>query len=257
MQKELFSIITVCSNPGESIIKTVDSVRNQTYGNIEYIVIDNESSDGTIEYLNKLKHQMSRFCYYSEPDDGIYDAINKGISLSTGTIIGIIHAGDEYMLDACQKVSSIYKNSSCPDVVYGGLRLVFNASDHYIDLYVNINMPSELKTRMSLYHPSIFIHKIAYNKYGAYNNLYSLCADYELLLRYYDNHASFVKSNSILSIMEYGGVSTQLKNAPRMVNEIISFNGFDESKSKLYYKAVFIAKMFLYKIKVMIYHYEF
>jgi len=252
MSKLLFSIVTVCSNPGKSIYKTIESVRNQTYDNIEYIVIDNKSSDGTVEYLNELQSDMVRFYYYSEPDDGIYDAINKGISLATGDIIGVLHAGDQYTPDACQKVCNIYKNNMFTGVVYGGMRLVFKGSLYYRDLYTNIDMPNKLEKSMSLYHPSVFISKNTYDRYGLYNDSYFICADYELMLRLYKRQVKFTEADSILSIMEYGGISTQLRSANRMVNEILVFNRRDINKPKFYYKVAFVLKMLLHKLSISI-----
>src|SRR5574344_2512884 len=104
MKKPLITIITVCYNSEKTIERTIKSVVNQTYKNIEYIFIDGASSDKTLDIIKKYMKEYSFIKLISEKDNGIYDAMNKGISLSTGSIIGMINSDDYYELDAVESI---------------------------------------------------------------------------------------------------------------------------------------------------------
>lgn len=114
----LVSIITVVFNGEKYLEQTILSVLNQTYSNIEYIIIDGGSSDATLDIINKYTDKIDY--WVSEPDSGIYDAMNKGISLATGQLIGIINSDDWYELDAVEEIVRAYKDGST--IIYGFMR---------------------------------------------------------------------------------------------------------------------------------------
>ena len=194
----LVSVITIVLNGVKYLEDTIRSVLNQTYGNVEYIIIDGGSNDGTLDVISKYEDQIDY--WVSEGDDGIADAFNKGISLCAGEIIGIINADDWYELDAIEKIVECYYE---PAVLYGNVQYWSGNRKDYI-FTTNI---AGLKKEMTLNHPAIFIGKSIYEQYGVYDSKYAYAMDYELLLRFYINGVKFIELDSILSNMRLAGVS--------------------------------------------------
>lgn len=178
------SIITVCFNSEDTIETTLQSVLNQDYGNIEYIIVDGTSIDKTISIIEKYKSRIAKII--SEKDEGIYFAINKGINHATGDIIGILHADDFY---ADEKIISRVVQEFLEkrtDSVYGDLQYV----SKYDPLRIIRNWQSGpynskrfLKGWMPP-HPTFFVKKKCYMQFGLFNTLFSISADYELMLRF-------------------------------------------------------------------------
>lgn len=210
----LVTIITVCRNPGMSIRETFYSVANQTYSNVEYIVVDGLSTDGTLEWLNQADQLERISVLISERDSGIYDAINKGISRAKGVIIGILHAGDVFdnpntLQDIC---SSLIIDPNSVDVIAGGMRLRYGDANLGKVIYPSSTAVEELKSRMSLFHPATFVTSKAYENYGVYDPGYRISGDYELLRRFWLAGAKFRLLDECLITMQYGGISTQYKH---------------------------------------------
>ena len=202
------SIITVCYNSAETIEDTIQSVVNQDYENIEYIIIDGKSNDDTLKIIEKYKNQITKLL--SEKDDGIYFAINKGISLATGDVIAILHADDMYVSrQIISKVVNEFDNSKS-DTVYGDLEYVqknniskvlrnWKSGEYKKDFFLKGWMPP---------HPAFFVRKNCYNKYGIYNTILKSAADYELMLRLlYKNNSSASYIPEVLVKMRVGGKS--------------------------------------------------
>jgi glycosyltransferase involved in cell wall biosynthesis len=177
------SIITISYNNADTIEDTILSVINQDYKNIEYIIVDGVSKDATLEIINKYKSKITTFV--SEKDKGIYDALNKGIALATGDVIGMIHADDLYE-----------NNTVISDIVDTFIKSETQAV--YADLnYVDRNDTSKIvrKWKSGVYkdgmflkgwmppHPTFFVRKICYEKFGTFNLKLKSSADYELMLR--------------------------------------------------------------------------
>lgn len=190
------SIITVSYNAVKTIEQTIQSVVNQTYNNIEYLVIDGQSTDGTQDIIERYKDSISY--YISEPDNGIYDAMNKGISYATGDIVGIINSDDWYETDAIEKVVNCFNHTSA-DVVYGEIWLINEKGD------------KERQTRKSLIppHPSMLVRRDIYQKYGKFDLSYKIAADYELMLRFISKGVSFEHMDDILANFRVTGISNE------------------------------------------------
>ena len=217
----LVTIITVCRNPGISIRETFSSVVNQTYSNVEYIVVDGSSTDGTVDWLNQTEQLDRISVLISERDSGIYDAINKGISLAKGEVIGILHAGDVFdnpytLQDICSGLSI---DPNTVDVLAGGMRLRYGDANLGKVLYPSSTAVEELKCRMSLFHPATFVTLKTYEKYGVYDPKYRISGDYELLRRFWLAGAKFRLLDQCLITMQYGGISTQYKHVIASANE--------------------------------------
>lgn len=204
MNKPLISIITVCYNSEKTIKNTLDSMLKQKYDNYEYIIIDGLSTDNTINIIKEYEKKFNgKLKYISEKDNGIYDAMNKGIALCKGELIGIINSDDWYEEIALEEVSKKYKKESL-QIIYGMQRLIKNEQEYDVVLK-NHNF---IKERM-ITHPSCFISKKIYDKYGMYNTKYNISADYEFMLRIYNKKdVEFNKIYSVLSNFRLGGESS-------------------------------------------------
>jgi glycosyltransferase involved in cell wall biosynthesis len=202
------TIITVCFNSSSTIQETLKSVTNQDYEDIEYIVIDGRSNDGTLEII-KGHQQLINKCI-SEPDDGLYYAMNKGLELATGDVIGFMNSDDIFNHDSC--VSEIMNtfNTTDADIVYGDIvytdpkdtsRIVryWKSGEFEIDSHQRCWMPP---------HPATYIKRSIFEKFGNFNTDFKIAADYELLLRFIFTHKIYpVYLSKIMVRMRTGGLS--------------------------------------------------
>ena len=172
------SIITVCYNSSMTIRRTFDSVLNQTYADIEYIVVDGASTDGTIEIIKEYEPLFEgRMCWISEKDNGIYDAMNKGISMAEGELIGIINSDDYYEPDAVECMVNAMTGDKY-QILYGEMR----TWKDWMEESISISSHRFLRDRM-INHPSCFVTKAVYEDFGYYDTRYSSVADYDFMLR--------------------------------------------------------------------------
>ena len=208
------SLITASFNNADTIKSTIDSVLNQTYKNTEYIIIDGVSTDGTKEIIDRYGKQISVFL--SEPDKGMYFALNKGIQIASGDVIGFIHADDFYATnDIIEKVAGRF---SCNDTdsVYGDLQYVYKNNLNKVLRYWKSGNFSLKKMNAGWMppHPTLFIKKDIYNKYGLFNTSFSIAADYEIMTRFLCLHKmSTVYIPEVFIKMRWGGKSnSSIKN---------------------------------------------
>lgn len=215
------SIITVCRNAEHTLETTIQSVLVQDYRNIEYIVVDGASTDATLQIIEKYRNRISK-CI-SEKDDGMYYAINKGIQLSNGEIVGLLHADDFYPHEKI--ISRIVREfeEKKTDSIYGDLQYVHRNHPEKVFRYWKSKpfcTENFLKGWMPP-HPSFFVKKWCYDKFGLYNTSLSISADYELMLRFLYKHkisASYI--SEVLVKMRVGGMSNvSLKNRIKANNE--------------------------------------
>lgn len=179
------SVITVCKNNQETIDKTICSVINQDYQNFEYIIIDGHSSDSTVKIINKFKKKIRYII--SETDKGIYDAINKGIALSSGQIISILHADDIFINNQVLKnVFKYFNYNKDLNILLGSVIYKKDFEKKIIsrDYSSRFFMSWMLRFGISPPHPSSFIKREVYAKFGFYDNSFQIAGDYEIFLRY-------------------------------------------------------------------------
>lgn len=200
------SIITVCYNAASTIEQTIKSVLGQTYRNIEYIIIDGNSTDGTVEILEQYKDKVSKII--CEADSGIYNAMNKGIMISTGDIIGIINADDWYELTAVENVVKCFEEKEV-DIVHGDIKLVWE--DGRVEEAPTTDSLDKLWYSMVVRHPATFVKREIYIKYGLFDENYKIAADYEFILRCYVHNVAFFYLEEILSHFRKTGISNQKK----------------------------------------------
>ena len=195
-----FSIITVCYNSEKTIERTITSLRNQSYQNFEYIIIDGGSTDSTLEIIKKNLDVVS--ILVSEKDEGIYDAMNKGIDLASGEIVGIINSDDWYENDTLENIFKISSGQS--NLVIHGLCRYFNGNEiNQIIGYHHSNLPL-----YSISHPTCFVSKSLYIAKGKFDTKYKIAADYDLLLRFYLDKVTFIFIELIIANFQNGGASS-------------------------------------------------
>lgn len=194
------SIVTIVFNGVQHVERAIQSLLNQKYPQLEYIVVDGGSTDGTLEVLERYKDQITHLV--SEPDEGISDAFNKGIRLASGQLIGLLNADDQYLPGALNTVAHNFKGRG---VYYGNMQLLVGGKRE--DTYIPDHRL--LHRDMTLCHPSSFISSELYAEFGAYDNEYKLAMDYELLLRLLVNEVNFYHIDRTLTLMSTEGVSNQ------------------------------------------------
>ena len=198
------SIITVVYNGIAHLEETIESVLGQSYENIEYIIIDGGSTDGTVELIEKYDEQITY--WGSEPDGGIYDAMNKGIAKATGEIVGLINADDWYAKDAVANAVEAFRTSSA-DVVHGAMEIVSEDGSSFVkDAEMKLD---RLAKGMLINHPTLFAKRDLYEKYGGFDTSYKIVADWELMVRWWQEGAKFVAVDDCLAHFRMGGVSSE------------------------------------------------
>ena len=206
------SIITVCYNAEKHIEETIQSVLSQDFNDLEYLLIDGGSNDSTVEIVNKYNSKIDFII--SEKDEGMYDAMNKGIKLAKGELIGILNAGDLFVNE--KVVSEIVNKIEEKDAVYADLDYVNELNTNKV---IRKWKSGEFNFTNFKYgwmppHPTLFIRKKIYENFGMYRLDYKTAADYELMLRiFYKNECSAVYLNKVIVKMRVGGASnSSIKN---------------------------------------------
>ena len=200
-EKPLVTVVTVVYNGEKFLEKTIKSVINQTYDNVEYIIIDGGSTDGTIEVIKKYEDYIDY--WVSEQDSGIYDAMNKGLILATGKVVSIINADDWYLLEAVEKsISAIYENGV--DYSVGNVRLLPS------EIVAKSVMPLKkdyLYQGMVYPHITAFIRMKVYKTVGLFNTRYKIAADFDMAQRIHLRSYEAIYIDELLAIVMEGGVS--------------------------------------------------
>lgn len=195
-----FSIITVTLNSEATLQRCIDSLKAQIHQDFEHIIIDGVSQDSTLKIVKANNGVIDTLI--SEVDSGLYDAMNKGISIARGRYVGILNSDDEYLPETLSLVREHLKSNPESQIVYGDLYMGEGTSNKLI---VEIN---EISTRM-IPHPTVFVSLDTYRKYGVFNTAYRVAADYELMLRFRSLGAKFLKVDSPLAAMHPGGFSAK------------------------------------------------
>lgn len=211
------SIITITYNSAATVEQTIRSVVSQSYPHVEYLIIDGQSTDDTLTIVKRYQDKIS--VVVSEKDQGLYDALNKGIALATGDVIGILHSDDFYLHDrVLQNYADVFLKQK-PDAVYSDLYYVdkndtdkiirkWKSGEYRPGSFINGWMPP---------HPTFFVKKEIYLRYGTFNLSFKSAADYELMLRFIHKHRIKVAYLPEYTVkMRVGGKSN--KNIKNRVN---------------------------------------
>ncbi|MEH6639977.1 MAG: glycosyltransferase family 2 protein [Porticoccaceae bacterium] len=203
------TIITVCYNSVSTISDTIASVVRQNYDNIEHIIVDGGSTDGTLDIVRSAPGISN---YISESDNGIYDAMNKGVALASGEVIGVLNADDFYPdSDVLNSVAQIFLDQPDIDMVLGDVDFVRSVNvTKMVRSYSAIKFsPWKLRFGFMPPHPGAFIKKSAYDQVGQYKLGYKIGADFDMFVRMLLVHKlDYVKLEKNLVRMRVGGVST-------------------------------------------------
>ena len=213
------SIITVVYNNEKTIADAVESVLSQDYDNIEYIVVDGNSKDGTMDVLRKYEGRISKLI--SEKDKGLYDAMNKGIKAATGDVIGILNSDDFfYNNHIISSIAEGFKKEPSLDAVIGDIVFIKDDLEKVLRHYSGKKwQPGKFAWGYMPAHPSFFVKRELFEQYGYYKLDYKIAADYELLIRFLlVNKIKWQYLPVITTKMRMGGAST--KN----LNSIITLN---------------------------------
>ena len=231
INKPLITIITVCYNAVSSIEKTILSVINQTYCNIEYIIIDGGSKDGSINIIKKYEDKLSY--WISEPDNGIYDAMNKGIKLASGEWINFMNCGDTFYCNTV--IEDLFKKANFDsDIIYGNTNLLLLTGE-----YIQKGEIATDKEYMPFGHQASFSRTSLMKKYGFDRN-YKICADRNFFYIAYKNNAVFEYVDVIVSNYEAEeGVSSVNMSKIFYEKGLIEGKSNDFSWKMKYYQFVF------------------
>ena len=247
------SLITVCFNSEKTIRDTFDSVLNQTYKNIEYIIVDGKSTDSTMkivdEYVPKFKNGGVELSISSEKDKGLSDAMNQGIKRATGDIIGIINSDDIiHDKNALKKIADTFKKEKC-DATY---------SELYVMDYETMSIPNRIfiagrkSYKLGWYppHPTLYVKKELYENYGNYDTTFRIAADYDFMIRIIKGGSKLSYIKEPLVYMRAGGTSTSsLKSYKKSFDEAI--NVLKKNKIKFVYPVNILRTLVIFKQRFM------
>jgi len=214
------SVITVTFNSAATLQNTIDSLAIQDYPNIEYIIVDGNSTDDTLSIIQSNTDVVSK--WISEPDTGLYDAMNKGIKMATGDVVGIINSDDFYhRADAISQIVKAFEESG-KESVYTDIRFVNPDNLNKTVRYYNSKRFKLHKFKRGIMpaHPTFFTYRENFEKFGYYRTDYKIAADFELLVRFLHKHKL---GHHYLPIdmmkMRTGGLSTKSWKSIYIINQ--------------------------------------
>jgi glycosyltransferase involved in cell wall biosynthesis len=219
------SLITVCYNSENYLRSTIESVLNQTYADIEYIVVDGNSNDGTVKIIQEYEPKFNgRLRWLSEPDNGMYDAMNKGIKMAIGEVVGILNSDDFYNYSTCiETVAKTFEDLTV-DACFADVRYVKPENlDKTVRYYSSAKFsPKLFRWGFMPAHPTFFVRKKCFYTAGYYKTYYKIAADYELLIRFLYTH-KFTYRYLLLDMikMRMGGKSTKSWKSNYILNKEI------------------------------------
>jgi glycosyltransferase involved in cell wall biosynthesis len=227
MKNPLVSIITVTCNAEKHLEQTIQSVIAQSYHNIEYIIIDGASTDDTDRIIQRYRKHIA--CYVSEPDNGIYDAMNKGIQKATGELTGIINASDFYQPDAVENIVRAWQAHPQCGIFYGNANFYFDDGRFLKEKKAAPNM-NNLYKGVCFCHASVFVTRTTYQQHGLFDLRYKLSGDFDFMLRNYKAGTLFCYIDKVIANFRTGGVSTQSNiNSTQECYQSLIANGYSET----------------------------
>lgn len=209
------SIITAVFNNSNTIADALDSVATQTYKNIEKVMVDGGSDDGTLSILRAFT--TNKDVLSSEPDEGIYDALNKGIKLSSGDVIGLLHSDDLFPDESIvAKIADAFMQDANVDAVYGDLVYIKKDEPDKVVRYWQAGTFHKDKLRKGWMppHPTLYLRRSVYDKFSQFDTNYHIAADYDFMLRVFSDESLNIRYiPEVLVKMRTGGASNRsLKN---------------------------------------------
>ncbi len=203
------SIITVCYNSEATIRETIESVIGQTHPEIEYIVVDGASTDSTLSIINEYRKDIA--ILISEPDKGIYDAMNKGVAAASGDFIGILNSDDMFINNSViEKLVSFLQQNPDVDGSYADLVFVKRDNVNIITRKYSSKIFSPRKIRFGIMcpHPTFYARRELFNSIGVFDTAFPVAADFELITRFVTHGARLKRFETVMVKMREGGIST-------------------------------------------------
>jgi glycosyltransferase involved in cell wall biosynthesis len=229
------SVITVCRNEVKTIEETIKSVIEQSFKNIQFIIVDGDSTDGTKEIINKYRDKIDILIF--DKAMGIYGAMNKAVSKASGDYVYFLNANDSfYNKDVVEKV---FKNSEHEDIVYGNV-LAKDEAKEWVNKYNKVNRSFLINT--SICHQALFVKRSLFKEYGIFDTRYKVVADYDWLLRVLKRGVKTKYIDIIIANYRMGGISDNKKFRKMVLGE------YDEVRAK-YFSLV---EIIIYKLKTFI-----
>lgn len=220
-EKPLVSIITAVLNGDKYLEHTIQSVLEQSYDNIEYIIIDGGSTDKTLDIIQQYDKSIDY--WISHMDNGISSAFNLGIENAKGDIIGIINSDDWYEPDAIKNVVNIFISAN-PDLVCGAIQFW----QHDKKIISSLSEIARIKRETSIHHSTVFIKKNIYESFGGFNNEYKYAMDYELLLRFKMKGVKFYSLNDVIANRRLEGISYKNRKYALEETKLARLNHFSK-----------------------------
>ena len=216
----LVTIITVVYNNQLYLEEAINSVINQSYSNLEYIIIDGGSTDQTLDIIRRYEDRLDY--WISERDEGLYDAMNKGIALARGEIIGILNSDDLYFeTTTVANIVKEYQKVQQPCVIYGSL-YKFAADHPTVSLHRGDLSDRAFQTaNILINHPTCFVHRSLYAEFGVFKPEFEVGADRELMMRFHSHHATFINLERAIALFRLGGTTSNQSLTSIINREII------------------------------------
>ena len=205
-KEPLISVITVCYNSVKTIERTIQSVLSQPYKKKEYIIIDGGSTDGTVDIIRKYEKEIDY--WISEPDDGIYQAMNKGVHVAKGQLVGFLSSNDWYDEDVLTPVAQAYRKGH-PDLIYGNITFC-NGTQEVLKKYGNVTI-NDFAYGMPLPHPSCFVRTQLQKEYG-FDESYRIAADYKFCAQICKDGCSLMPIDHNITFFTEGGISSRSRD---------------------------------------------
>jgi glycosyltransferase involved in cell wall biosynthesis len=231
--RPLVTIITVVFNGKKYLEQTIMSVLNQTYDHIEYVIIDGGSTDGTLDIIHKYEEQIDY--WRSEPDEGIYDAMNKGIAASSGILVNLLNADDYFELDAVKLVVDKYLKYDLPCIIYGDAYYVDETYSMKARFYSTLHN----WLGMTANHQAMFVHRDIYTAVGLYDPRYKLSGDYDFFIRSAEKNVYYLKLNDSIANCRNDGSTLLYASKSREEANVINKNYYGSFSIKRFAFLVF------------------
>ncbi|MBQ2189409.1 MAG: glycosyltransferase [Paludibacteraceae bacterium] len=202
------SIITITYNSAKTLQRALASVQGQTYSDIEHIIVDGASTDGTKSMIETYAKQHASVRWISEKDEGIYNALNKGIRMATGDVIGFLHSDDVlFAPDSIEHIAAAFASTGA-DVVYGDLQ--YCQGNRVVRHWEsNAFNPHSLKYGWMPPHPTVYVRKKVYDQVGEYDEWFRISADYDMMLRIFSAGYKTHYIPEVIVSMKIGGASNK------------------------------------------------
>ncbi|WP_371185697.1 glycosyltransferase family 2 protein [Thalassotalea maritima] len=244
MKHKSISVITTFYNAQDTLEDTISSILKQDYENLQMIFVDGKSTDRSLEIVNQYANQFKDLKVISEPDNGIYDGMNKGICAANGDIVAILNADDYFEPGALTAINELFESDA--DVVAATTQKVYN-DGRLFEKVLRSEMPPLSPMSSAISHPSVFVKRGIYDTVGMFNTKYKISADYDFISRATNAGAKIVYSDIVTTNMRIGGVSDSIKfHTKKNIEHILIGLSHISSFSNRIKHIGYVAKKYIY-----------